>query len=141
MKTVAAKRIVASAVTLVAIAASAGLLADAGAAGAVTINQNARYVAVWLSHEETVQAAQMGLGAFLEQPGIRQHTQLTLRDDSMYAKTIHTVNGHIIINVTIAQMVNEAAARPGGQIGLYYDRAAPTYPLGVNEYWPTPTHK
>ncbi|MFE0750387.1 hypothetical protein [Gordonia sp. NPDC058843] len=132
------KRIAAGICAAAAItAASAGAAGGAGSAHAVDVAQDSRYTVLWLTHAETRQAADMGLVRFLDQPGIIEHTSVIVRADSQFQYLRTTEGGRHIFHGSKQQLVAEAAARPGGRIGIYLNRTQPNRPLGITQYWPT----
>ncbi|MDT0223840.1 hypothetical protein [Gordonia sp. AC31] len=138
MNSVSAKRMVAGVCAAAAIAAaSAGVAGGAGSAHAVEIQQDNRFTVLWLTHAETRQAADMGLVHFLDQPGIIEHTKVTVRADSHLNYLTTSEGGRHLFHGSKQQLVAEAAARPGGRIGVYLDRTLPNRPLGIVQYWPT----
>ncbi len=138
MRSVSIKQIGAGVCAAAAIAAaSAGITGGAGSAHAVEIQQHNRYTVLWLTHAETRQAADMGLVRFLDQPGIIEHTSVIVRADSQFQHLRTSEGGRRYFHGSKQQLVAEAAAHPGGRIGVYLDRAQPNRPVGITQYWPT----
>ncbi|WP_439030883.1 hypothetical protein [Gordonia terrae] len=138
MNNVSIKRIGAGVCAVAAIAAaSAGITGGAGSAHAVEVKQDNRYTVLWLTHAETRHAADIGLVRFLDQPGIIEHTTVKVRADSQFQHLRTTEGGRHYFHVSKQQLVAEAAARPGGRIGVYLNRTQPNQPLGITQYWPT----
>ena len=138
MRSVSIKRIGAGVCAAAALAAaSAGITSGAGSAHAVEVQQDNRYTLLWLTHAETRQAADMGLVRFLDQPGIIEHTSVIVRADSQFQYLRTNEGGRRYFHGSKQQLVAEAAARPGGRIGVYLDRTQPNRPIGITQYWPT----
>ncbi|GAC69558.1 hypothetical protein [Gordonia soli] len=136
MSGVSARRIVAGVCAAAAIS-GASLVGGVGPAHAVQVKQDSRYTMVWLSPAETQQAAQIGMVRFLDQPGIIEHAGVVVRPDSRFRNQFTRIDGRRVFHVWKQQLVDEAASKPGGQIGVVLDRQRPDLPIGIAQYWPT----
>ena len=134
MKTAVTTRIIAGSAAAAAIAAP--LLLGAGSASAATIEQNSHSTTVWLNHQETVQAAQSGLVTTLDQPAIKDHTSVYVREDSRYRSTLHSVNGRLYVHARKQQVIDEAAGKPNGEVGVQLS-ADPNNIVEIVQYWPS----
>ncbi|MGL4305493.1 MAG: hypothetical protein ACRCSF_05000 [Mycobacteriaceae bacterium] len=110
-------------------AIAVGSLAYAGNAAAIGVEPGQGYVHLQLSHEETLLASQIGVGAVLDQVVPNDQWWVITEEDSLY----QGIDG--FIDVTGAQLIEEAAAHPGGYVILTFADPNQYTPLGVTQVW------
>ncbi|HEY9314974.1 hypothetical protein [Williamsia sp.] len=96
-----------------------------------------RAVAVELNHDETVLAAQVGVGNVIDSVLGNDNWSVALENDSKYQDDWYyrADKAQIWNNVTGQQVIAEAASRPNGTVtvGVYYD--GEPMPLWVDQDW------
>ncbi|GAA1463286.1 hypothetical protein [Williamsia maris] len=128
-----------SAVAAAALAITAAAITTPAAANAADVYSlnHSRTTVVYLTHAETVTAAQIGAGNVINAVLGDDHWSVTLESDSRYANRWYyrPDKRRVWNNITGQQLVAEAAAHPGGRVALGYTPSTPGHPLWVEQTW------
>jgi hypothetical protein len=130
------KRMIVGVCAAAAIGGTVATVGGAGSAQAVQVYQRGSVITVWLSPDETRQAAQMGIAQFLSQPVFRDRVRARVHPDSQY-KPVYVPGRGTSYYTTPQKLVAETARHPGGRAGLVIYTNNPATPLTVSQYWPT----
>jgi len=133
MKKFAIKRVIVGSAAAAAIAVPLAL--GAGPASAATVGPGPSGTTVWLNHDETVAAAHSGVIGVLDNPTINPHTKVRVLNDSRYVKSIRTVNGVQTVGANKQQLLDEAASKSNGQVGIHVS-TDPNNIVEMDPYWP-----
>ena len=132
-------RIIAAAAAALAIGAGAVVVGGTGSAAAADVFpvDNGRTTIVYLTHAETVTAAQIGAGNVINALLGNDRWAVTLEQGSRYAGSWYyrPDKGRVWSNVTGQQVVAEAAAHPSGRVALGITPSVPAHPLWVQQVW------